>query len=318
MFEIIEAGVETTLQDRGRTGHRAVGIPQSGAADRLSFAIANHLAGNHWAAPALEVTMGGVVIKAQKPLQIAISGADMSASCDGASIPLNTLFKLKPKQILRFGYAPHSARSYLAVSGGIDGALFAGSRSTYAPASIGGIKGRALKAGDRLNRLNSANVTGQTLPTHLVPQLAKSMVLRVQKGVEFLSHLNADTQRHLFTKAFTARANCNRMGANLSYQGDEDAPFELSNAAPLTSSPLLPGTLQITPNGTPILSGIDSHCTGGYARALTVIPADHWLMGQIAPASRIYFRRVSTDAAEQALEQRNKIYGAFIPDFRFD
>ena len=82
ILEIVKAGPETTLQDRGRPGHRAVGIPQSGAADRLSFAIANHLAGNIWHAPALEITMGGLVVKALEDVQLAISGADMSARCD--------------------------------------------------------------------------------------------------------------------------------------------------------------------------------------------------------------------------------------------
>ena len=315
ILEIIKAGPETTLQDRGRPGHRAVGIPQSGAADRLSFAIANHLAGNIWHAPALEITMGGLAVKALEDVQLAISGADMSARCDGKPAPRNKRFTLKAGQILRFGFAPQSSRAYLAVSGGIDGEVFAGSRSTYAPAKLGGIKGRPLKAGDILSRVNAREVTATTLPDHLLPQFAKAMVLRMQKGCEFLTHLKPDTQRRLFTDSFTARADCNRMGANLICDG---ADLGLSNLEPLTSSPLLPGTLQITPNGTPILTGIDSHCTGGYARALNVIPADHWLLGQIAPGTRLYFRRVTTPAAQEALKLRNKIYGAFIPDFRFD
>ena len=140
----------------------------------------------------------------------------------------------------------------------------------------------------------------------------------MQKGPEFDSHLSADTQRRLFTERFVAGPLTNRMGARLELADDDAAPLSLSDTTPLTSSPLLPGTLEITENGLPILCGIDAHCTGGYARALSVIPADHWLMGQIASGTRIYFRRVTTLSAVTALNLRNKIYAEYIPDFRFD
>jgi len=108
------------------------------------------------------------------------------------------------------------------------------------------------------------------------------------------------------------------MGLQLSLPARDALGLGLSNQTPLTSSPLLPGTLQITSGGTAILSGIDSHCTGGYARALCVIPADQWLIGQIAPGTHVYFRRTRTKDAETALTLRNMIYGRYISGFRFD
>ena len=144
------------------------------------------------------------------------------------------------------------------------------------------------------------------------------MVLRVQKAPEFDSHLSPDTQRRLFTERFIAGPLTNRMGARLELADENAAPLSLSDTTPLTSSPLLPGTLEITENGLPILCGIDAHCTGGYARALSVIPADHWMMGKSASGTRIYFRRVTTLSAATALNLRNKIYAQYIPDFRFD
>jgi len=156
------------------------------------------------------------------------------------------------------------------------------------------------------------------LPKDLQPHPSKTLLLRVQKGPEFLSHVNGDSQRRLFTDHFIAGSQTNRMGAQLSLARPDAAPLGLSQTVPLTSSPLLPGTLQITTDGTPILSGIDSHCTGGYVRALRVIPADHWLMGQIAPGSQVYFRRVTATSAEDALARRNLIYSHYITGFRFD
>ncbi len=318
MLKIIKPGIETTVQDGGRPGQRALGIPQSGAADRLHFAVANVLVGNKWAAPALEVAMGGLEITAQEDLRLALSGANMRADIDGRAITNHSAFTLKAGARLSFGFVQNGARAYLAVAGGLDGDIFAGSRSTYSPAGIGGHKGRALKAGDVLTGLGLEQQVGAAFPKYLCPILSKSIVLRVQKGPEFLSHINGDSRRRLFTNEFTAHSRSNRMGAQLSLSRADQPPLSLSQDESLISSPLLPGTLQITPNGMPILSGIDSHCTGGYARALTVIAADHWLMGQIAPGTQIYFRRVTSAAAQQALSLRNKIYGQYIPAFRFD
>ena len=318
MITVLQPGLKTTIQDAGRPGHRARGIPQSGAADRLSFAIANHNVGNDWALPALEITMGGLVIKALRNIKIAISGANMTATNGDKRLTTNKAYTIKAGQIISFAYAPYGARAYLAVAGGIDGELFEGSRSTYAPAKLGGIEGRALQAGDILHSLGAATSQDGTLPTDLCPRLTRGYVLRVQKGPEFDSHLTADTQRRLFTETYTAGPQSSRMGLQLSLPARDALALGLSNQTPLTSSPLLPGTLQITSGGTAILSGIDSHCTGGYARALCVIPADQWLIGQIAPGTHVYFRRTRTKDAETALTLRNMIYGRYISGFRFD
>jgi biotin-dependent carboxylase-like uncharacterized protein len=319
MLSVIKAGIETTLQDAGRAGLRTAGIPQSGAADRLSFAAANAALGNHWDAPALEIAMGGLSLLAQETMRLAISGADMSAQINGKALRRDAAFTLQTGETLSFGFAPIAARSYLAVSGGFNGEVFEGSRATYVPAGLGGIKGRVLIAGDILTGLGAPSPHSEmALPKDLRPRLSKTILLRVQKGPEFLSHVNGDSQRRFFTDRFVAAAQSNRMGARLAISGNSGAPLGLSDKTPLTSSPLLPGSLQITPDGTPILSGIDSHCTGGYVRALSVIAADHWLLGQIAPGSQIYFRRVTTRAALDALAQRNMIYRHYIAGFRFD
>jgi len=104
MLSVIKAGVETSLQDIGRPGLRAQGIPQSGAADRLSLAAANIALGNSWDAPALEMAMGGLSVKAQEDVRLAISGADMKPAIDGRAIALNMAVTLKAGQVLSFGF----------------------------------------------------------------------------------------------------------------------------------------------------------------------------------------------------------------------
>lgn len=318
LFKVIQPGLETTLQDSGRMGQRDRGIAQSGAADRLSFAIANHSVGNKWDYSALEVAIGGLVLEAQQDTEIALSGANITVTSGDKRFTQNRAHMIKSGDIISFGYASFGARIYLAVRGGFDGQLYEGSRSTYTPAALGGIGGRPLEVKDELKGLNEPSESYTPIPKDLCPVIGRGIMLRVQKGPEFDSHLSASTRRRLFTEYFTCGPLSNRMGAHLTLARSEQNPLDLSDKTPLTSSPLLPASLQITSDGTPILSGIDSHCTGGYARALTVIPADHWQVGQIAPGTRIYFRRVSSEAAEEALNIRQKVYAAFIPDFHFD
>ena len=317
-LEIIHPGVKTTLQDAGRPGFRALGIPQSGAADRLSFALANYGIGNPWTAPALEISLGGLKLKAHEATRMILTGAPRTAKCGDKTIPFYKAFTLNKGDILDVSIGHISAHSYLAVAGGLVGQMFKGSCATYSPAAIGGLKGSPLAAGDQIEKANIATKSEPVVDPVYRPHLGRSVVLRVQKGVEFESHLSADTQRRLFTTVLTADAQTDRMGAFLRFAQKDEPACSLSDKTPLTSSPLLPGTLQITSNGTPILSGVDSHCTGGYVRALSVIPADHWIMGQIAPGTRVSFRRERSATAEEALSYRNQIYGQLIDGFHFD
>jgi allophanate hydrolase subunit 2 len=91
----------------------------------------------------------------------------------------------------------------------------------------------------------------------------------------------------------------------------------MENPISMTSAPLLPGTLQAPPDGQPILALVDGHCTGGYARALQVIRADLWLMGQIGPETQLSFRRSLDEEAAQVLHYRNAFYSRLMPGFKF-
>lgn len=98
------------------------------------------------------------------------------------------------------------------------------------------------------------------------------------------------------------------------FKGDQ---VTLGKPLKMTSSPLLPGSLQIPPDGQPILALVDGHCTGGYARALQVIQADIWLLGQIAPGCAVSFRRSLPSEAEVVLRAKNSYYADLIPGFSF-
>lgn len=308
---VLNGGTQTTVQDAGRPGYRHLGIPRSGAADRLSFAVANHLVGNSWDAPALECALGGLHLKFERAVTIALSGANMSPQINGMTIFMNHPIDVEAGDILTLSYARFGCRAYIAVAGGIAAMEFLGSVSTYMPAALGGIKGRALKSGDDLTLAGPSSGSKNSIAAGFIPALSSHVVLRARSGPEF-DLLSPSSRRYLFTTPFIATPATDRMGARL--RGDRivtDQDFAM------TSGPLLPGTLQCPPDGQPILALADGHCTGGYARGLHVIQADQWLLGQIAPGQKVSFRRAFEAEAPDILRTRNALWGAVIPGFRF-
>ena len=178
-----------------------------------------------------------------------------------------------------------------------------GSSSTYLPAEFGGHEGRALRTGDELSISNRPREAPRKIPQGYTPQLSRHIVLRSRHAPEW-ELMSAASQRHLFVSPFIATPETDRMGSRL--RGDK---IKTQTAHSMTSSPLLPGTLQIPPDGQPILMLADGHCTGGYPRALQVIRADLWLLGQIAPGSQVSFRRCFAENAPKILAGRNSFYG---------
>lgn len=307
---ILQSGTQTLIMDAGRPGHRHKGIPGGGAADKLSFAIANHLVGNRWDTPALECALGGLHIRFERDTRIAISGAEMWAQNQGLNLPMNKAVSVEKGNILTMSSTRAGCRAYIAIAGGVEGHSFLDSVSTYLPAELGGLEGHALKIGDVVP-LGEPQGPSNSLPHGYVPKLSNHIVLRAQRGPEWNNLSNAG-KRYMFTTPFYATAATDRMGSRL--KGDH---ITLDKPVNMTSSPLLPGSLQIPSDGKPILALADGQCTGGYARALQIIQADLWLLGQIAPGTAISFRRSLNEESAAILKAKNAYYADIIPGFTF-
>ncbi len=310
MIEIIQSGTRVSLQDAGRPGHRHLGIPGSGAADKLSYGLANWMAGNPWDTPALECTLGGQHFRFHSDKTIALAGAEMWAQINGQNVNNFAATTVKAGDILTLSFARQGCRAYLAVSGGFSGERFLGSVSTYAPANIGGFDGRNLMTGDRLTAGKNIGER-RAIPQGYMPRISNHAVLRARPGPEF-ENLTLAGQRHLFISPYHATAQTDRMGARL--KGDR---LDLEGLDSMTSGPMLPGTLQVPPDGRPILSLVDGHCTGGYARVVQIIQPDHWIMGQVGPGTMISFQRSFADDPPQILKRRNAFYGGLMDGFEF-
>ena len=134
---VLRPGPLALLQDGGRRGHAADGVGRSGAADRASHARANLLVGNDPGAVAIEVTLGGFVVRAERDLTVAMTGAPAPADIDGDPAEHDTAVTLSQGQTLRLRAPKVGLRSYLAVAGGIDVPLVLGSASTDTLSKLG-------------------------------------------------------------------------------------------------------------------------------------------------------------------------------------
>ena len=298
VFGVVEPGLLTTVQDLGRPGAVASGVPPAGAMDRFAHSAANLLAGNDRNQATLECTLSGPLLVALRSCLISIAGADLGAQVNGRAAPMWTGIFLAAGDRLSFAGRRSGMRAYVAVSGGFDGERWLGSRSTYLLVNRGGIQGRGLKAGDELHLAadrSAPMVAGRQLAAAKVPDYSDH-TLAVMAGPH-LKRLDATSRRALFGEAFTVSGQADRMGYRL------DGPPLVVAGEELLSFGLAAGALQVTNSGQPIMLMADHQTAGGYAVVATVISASLPLAAQLGPGDELRFRQVTeTQARSMRLE----------------
>lgn len=313
---VIKPGLLATVQDIGRFQSQKYGVIASGAMDSYSLRTANLLAGNEENAGAIEITLFGTAVQFTENTVFAITGADMQAVLDGRPAPLNRPLYAEKGAVLSFSFAISGCRAYLAVAGGIAVEAVLGSRSTYLAAEIGGFEGRALQTGDTLpagawsemneaifQRVQQDNRTTWAVPSHLLVNTDAEQTIRVLKGTEFDDFEEADRQA-FFNESYRLTPQSNRMGARL-----EGSAVHLREQKEQLSSGVTFGTVQIPPNGKPIILMADRQTTGGYPKIAQVITADLGSLSQMQPGAFIRFKEVTLAEAEQQLLANEQTIG---------
>jgi len=293
-----------TFQDAGRRGYRHLGVPLSGALDLEWLAIANALAGNPPAAVALEAQLIGPRLRADAPVTIALAGEFSARIADAGGLWREAgnwrSHLLAAGETLDSG-SLRSRVGYLAIHGGFDLPVVLGSRSTYVRAGFGGIDGRALAAGDRLN-VSQTGVQGMPLPLRLPrPPGPCNNALRVVAGPQREYFSDAAWGRFVGEEFSVGRA-VDRMGLRL--EGpclDHDAML----GADIVSDGVTPGAIQVPGDGHPIVLLADCQTVGGYPKIATVIGADLPCLGHFMPGQTLRFVEVNVEQAIAARRQAN-------------
>lgn len=317
MIEVVKPGLFTTIQDLGRWGYQRFGIGTAGALDSFAFVAGNLLIGNPPEVASLEITVNGPVLKFHKATLAAITGADLEPRLDGQSLPNWTAFFIPAGSVLSFGRRRWGVRAYLAVAGGIDIPQLMGSRATYLLGRFGGLDGRPLKPGDLLPLApcpeNFPVLSARTLPKSLQPAYDQNPVLRVILG-PFADYFAADGINSFLSTPYVITPQSDRMGYRL-----QGVPIVRKIKEELITCGLANGTIQVPPDGQPIILLADRQTIGGYPIIATVINADLPLVAQCAPGDKLRFKTTTVEEAQEAYQNLwgilRKYFSEIVPPF---
>lgn len=279
MLTVLAPGPFATIQDGGRVGWASIGVPRSGAADRSSAALANRLVGNRPEAAVVEATAGGLRMRAERTVLVAVTGAPPPLAVDGRAVPVNAPVTVPVGAVLTLGTPPVGLRSYVAIRGGVDVPPVLGSRSTD---TLSGLGPRPLAVGDRLP-VGSLAETEPVVDVAAVRPPVTDPVLRVLPGPR-RDWLMPAAWTALTTRPWNVTADSNRVGLRLA-----GPRLERARDDELPSEGVVPGAIQVPPDGAPVLVLADHPVTGGYPVLAVVLTPDLPAAGQLRPGDVIRF-----------------------------
>jgi biotin-dependent carboxylase-like uncharacterized protein len=309
-LHILKSGLLDTIQDRGRFGYAHLGINANGAMDKLAMAVANALVGNQVSEAVLELHFPAAEIQLKTPALLSLAGADFSAQANGKVVPANSAVFLPEGAVLKFRQLLHGARCYLAVAGGFDLEPWLDSCSTNLAAGVGGWQGRALQAAGKLPFRKSRTGTDVYAEKHAFSSPCRAntsslfsgeTAIRFCAGPEY-NWLEEGSKQQLLQNKFQVTAQSDRMGYRL------NGPRLLQkDAQELISAAVLPGAIQLLPNGQTIVLMADCQTTGGYPRIGQVIQADLPKLAQMRAGEIFTFQEVPLTLAFAALQAQTQM-----------
>ena len=286
-LHFLKSGLQTTIQDLGRQGVQDLGIPINGAMDKASAQLANQLVGNDANSPVLEITLLGPKIQFEGPCQIAITGADLSAEINGNTIPLFRTINIEHGDVLSFGKPLIGCRAYLAINGKWDIQSWLGSFSASAT-NTAQTTPDSIIVKDQILEI----IRGKEQPIIAISESERTSLsieapIKVYSGPEFDAFSDIEKQS-FFGDSFTIGQDSNRMGYRL-----KEALSGYSKKEEVISSGVIPGTIQITNSGQPIVLMADAQTTGGYPRIANVSSNDLDRLAQFKPGDKVKFELIS-------------------------
>lgn len=302
LFKILRAGPLSTIQDLGRSGYAQYGIPTAGAMDPWALQVANLLVGNPRNASGLEMTLKGIKAEVLSPTVLSITGGSGINTVNGKIIDHWCSFKVAPGDVLDLGVITQGCRSYLSVSGGLDVSKVLGSDSTYVPALLGGLNGRALVRDDFIFcRPITKCSNPKRIAQNLIPHYPDVCTLRIIPGLHTELFSN-ETLSLFYSAGYEVTAQSNRMGYRL-----YGPALNTEKSTALVSDAVVFGAIQVPPDGQPIILAADHQTTGGYPVIGVVASVDFSALAQLRPGQRVRFRPIKIQEAQELYLEREKV-----------
>jgi biotin-dependent carboxylase-like uncharacterized protein len=307
-LKVVAPGLHDTVQDLGRFGHQALGVPVSGALDAFSLRLANRLVGNPEGASALEILYQGPTLEVMaEGVLLGLAGGDAEIELLGERRrPLGgwRSLVLRRGEVFRIGRLSTAACCYLAVAGGIAAPPCLGSASTFVRGGFGGLGGRALRAGDLVPLAEDPLGEGAGLVLPAPPEPMGEQAIRIVLGPQD-DHFAEAAVAALTGETYTVSKDADRMGMRL--DGPRLAHRDGYN---IVSDGIATGAIQVPGSGQPILLLADHQTTGGYPKIATVISADLPVVGRRRPGDAIRFTVVSALEGERLRREQEAALAA--------
>ena len=278
MIKVLKPGIYTTIQDLGRFGYRNQGVPVSGSMDSISAGFANALLNNNANDALIEITLSGPKLVFTGLTNIVLTGAEMCPQLNGEQIQNYRVYKVVDGDILSFGELKRGLRCYLAVHGGLDSETVLNSKSFYKDIT----PQFCLKKNDILSYKSGVNeIENHESNIKNMSQFYETDTLEVFNGPDF-DLFSSKEQEKILTDAYTVSKDNNRMG----YQIEE---ISVVHTKSIITSPVLPGTIQLTPAGKLIILLKDAQTTGGYPRVLQLTEKSISILAQKNVGDKLCF-----------------------------
>ncbi|MGY2048093.1 5-oxoprolinase subunit C family protein [Methylobacterium sp. JK268] len=307
-LRIRAAGPGATLQDAGRHGYLRYGFTAAGPMDPLAHATANRAVGAPLGATAIEVSLAGIEVTAEgAPIGVALAGGAFRITLDGEPVPPAAALTLHPGSTLAVRAGREGAWCTLAVAGRIAVPAVLGSTATHTRSGIGGLDGRALRAGDLLP-VTEARPGPAEVHCLVAPWLdRKPDVIRVVLGPQD-DYFAQDQVAAFLAGPWTVTPRGDRMACFL-----DGTPLTHAKGADIVSDGIAMGAVQVPGEGRPIVLMADRQSTGGYPKIATVIGPDLGRLAQAQAGTRLRFRAVSIAEAVAARRAEAEALGPPVP-----
>jgi len=317
MFEVLDGGLMTTVQDVGRHRYFSIALVKSGAMDTFSLRIGNLLVGNEPGEAGLEISVG-LRLRALSPTVIAITGGDLSPKINDADAPMWETGKIDKGDIISFGSIRSGFRAYLSVAGGIDVPVLFGSKSTYVSGrrgdlGFGGYERRLLRKGDIVRvgepRIPVDSFQARRAQASAIPQFGDTWEIRVVLGPfeHFLAEKGLETfLTHPWKVSYRAgRTGYWYDGPVLEFKAREDRQVKVAGTHPsnCVSDGVPVGGIQ-APFGVPVICCVDQFTMGGHVKIATVISHDLDRVGQSKPGDKTFFKEIAVNEAQEIFKSR--------------
>ncbi len=302
-IKVIEASINSTIQDLGRKNYAKLGIARSGVMDELSLRIANILLGNKQDEAGLELCLKGGKYEFLDESYFVLSGAEFEAKLNNKKIQTCKVYQAKKGDVLELGLAKIGFRGYLCVAGGFKIKSFLNSKSSDVKMGVGIFNGRALQKDDVLELNNSFipfNLSKRECENPVF-QFAKEPAIRVVLG----TNDDAFTQNGLNTFLNTSY-KIGLKSDRMAIYAEAQAMIEHKNSADIISDPAVFGSIQVPKNGLPIILMAGRQSTGGYTKIASVIENDLPLLAQAKLGTNFKFENISMQNALELYKQREE------------